>query len=228
MAHVIAISGLMGAGKSAAAEYLASTHGYRRVSFAGALKKACAELFGWDYEMVLGATPESRAWREQPDPFWSGVFGRDITPRWALQFVGTELVRNHLHENFWAAHTENTIRNTIARGQSVVIDDLRFQNENDVIRRLGGARVWVVRGSLQTLTPAMHTLATSYDPEVIATAFADHKANTNAHASEVEWMSRGRLNYDYLIVNDASIDEFFQQIEFIHTTAKYQQHIAIN
>ena len=45
--------------------------GYQRISFAGVLKDACANIFGWDRVLLEGNTPESRAFREMPDEWWS-------------------------------------------------------------------------------------------------------------------------------------------------------------
>lgn len=45
---IISISGLIGSGKDTIADYLVITHGFRRESWAGALKDAVSVVFGWD------------------------------------------------------------------------------------------------------------------------------------------------------------------------------------
>jgi hypothetical protein len=92
---LIGLVGLIGSGKDTVAERLVSHHGFRRDSFARSLKDAVSSIFGWDRNLVEGNTKESRAWREQPDAFWSEKFGREVTPRWVLQYFGTEVCRGN-------------------------------------------------------------------------------------------------------------------------------------
>ena len=68
---LIGICGLIGSGKDTVAERLVTHHGYKRDSFAKSLKDAVSSMFNWDRKMLEGDTKESRAWREQPDEFWS-------------------------------------------------------------------------------------------------------------------------------------------------------------
>ena len=58
---IIGICGWAGTGKDTAANYLVGWHGFRRDSFAGALKDAVAAVFGWDRELLEGSTPESNS-----------------------------------------------------------------------------------------------------------------------------------------------------------------------
>ena len=57
---IIGITGFIGSGKDTAANYLVAQHGFRRDSFAGALKDAVAQIFGWDRELLEGTTKSSR------------------------------------------------------------------------------------------------------------------------------------------------------------------------
>ena len=90
---LIGLVGLIGSGKDTVAERLVTQHGFERDSFAKSLKDATASIFGWDRELLEGNTKESREWREQPDIFWSKKFNKEITPRWVLQYFGTEVCR---------------------------------------------------------------------------------------------------------------------------------------
>ena len=56
-------------------------------------------LFDWPIDMLQGRTEESRAWREVVDEEWSEILGYEITPRMALQKIGTECCRNVFGEN---------------------------------------------------------------------------------------------------------------------------------
>ena len=141
MKKVVGICGLIGHGKDTAAGFLIEG-GYKRISFAGVLKDACANIFGWDRILLEGNTPESRVWREAVDPWWAERLGMpDFSPRVALQRVGTNVFRQNFHPDIWVAAAERKI---MATEGNVVISDCRFFNELDVIRRLGGttAVVW--------------------------------------------------------------------------------------
>ena len=108
---IIGVCGLIGAGKDTVADYLVNIHEFRRESFAGTLKDAVSAVFGWDRIMLEGRTRASRAWREQPDQWWSQRLGREITPRWILQYWGTEVCRRSFHDDIWIASLENKLRN---------------------------------------------------------------------------------------------------------------------
>ena len=70
MKKVVGICGLIGHGKDTASGFLIE-EGFQRVSFAGILKDACANIFGWDRILLEGNTTESRAFREQVDEWWA-------------------------------------------------------------------------------------------------------------------------------------------------------------
>ena len=142
---VIGICGFIGAGKDTAADYLVGFHGFRRDSFANTLKDAVAAVFGWDRELLEGRTPEARAWREQVDPWWSVRLNMpQLTPRWVLQYWGTEVCRQGFHDDTWIASLENKLRNST---DDIVISDGRFPNEIKSIKEAGGTVIRVKRGA---------------------------------------------------------------------------------
>jgi len=141
---IIGICGLIGSGKDTIADYLQNIHQFRRESFAHALKDAVAQVFGWDRDLLEGRTKESRAWREQVDPWWAQRLKMPhLTPRHVLQVWGTEVARRSFHDDIWIAALENKLRKTT---DDVVISDCRFPNEIKSIRRAGGIVIRVVRG----------------------------------------------------------------------------------
>ena len=95
---LIGLVGLIGSGKDTVAERLVTHHNYKRDSFAKSLKDAVSSMFNWDRELLEGNTSESRVWREQPDKFWSERMGAEITPRWVLQYFGTEVMRQGMYD----------------------------------------------------------------------------------------------------------------------------------
>jgi adenylate kinase family enzyme len=130
---LIGLVGLIGSGKDTVAEHLVNNYGFKRDSFAKSLKDATANIFGWDRELLEGQTKESREWREQTDEFWSEKFGKPITPRYILQYFGTEVCRGGMLDSVW-------VDSLIARykGTNTIISDTRFINEIKTIRKQGG------------------------------------------------------------------------------------------
>ena len=121
---LIGLVGLIGSGKDTVADRLVMNHGYKRDSFANPLKDAVSKIFNWYRRLLEGNTKISREWREEPDKFWSKKFNKKITPRWVLQYFGTEVMRGQMHDAIW-------VDSLIARykGEKTVISDTRFLNE---------------------------------------------------------------------------------------------------
>jgi hypothetical protein len=132
---IIGITGAIGSGKDTIADYLIQTHGFKRLSFAGKVKDVAHVVFGWDRELLEGLTKESRAWREVVDPYWG------LSPRTALQRIGTEMFRTYIHKDTWVKAVVAQIH--AAPTLNYVITDCRFENEIQAIKDLGGV-VWSV------------------------------------------------------------------------------------
>jgi hypothetical protein len=148
---LIAFTGAAGSGKDTAAAILIHKYGYEKISFASAIKDAIAIIFGWDRNMLEGATRESRAWREERDEWWSTRLGRNITPRLVLQQWGTELGRDTFHKDIWIAAVERKISQN--PNKKYVLTDCRFINEADMIKNAGGKLINITRRGV-TLTGA--------------------------------------------------------------------------
>jgi hypothetical protein len=198
---IIGICGFIGSGKDTIADYLVNFHEFRRESFASTLKDACASVFGWDRTMLEGRTKEAREWREQVDPWWAERLDQpNLTPRWILQYWGTEVCRKGFHDDIWIASLENKLRNS---KDSVVISDCRFPNEIKSIKDAGGKIVWVQRGAL----PEWYDIALQAN-QGHNWAVMDLKMR-KVHASETSWVG---TDFDFVIDNNGSIDQLYQQI----------------
>ena len=206
---IVGVCGFIGSGKDTVADYLTTFHGFKRVSFAASLKDAVASVFGWDRELLEGSTKSSREWREHKDVWWSERLGRDITPRWVLQYWGTDVLRNHFHTDIWVASVENKLRQTT---DNIVITDCRFANEVNAIKSAGGITMRVNRGE----QPEWYDAAVSYNKgEVGNMSWSISKAKLErqkVHASE--YSSVG-LPYDHYIDNNGTIDDLHKQIQSI-------------
>lgn len=198
---IIGICGFIGSGKDTAADYLVNFHEFRRESFAASLKDAAAAVFGWDRTLLEGRTKESREWREVRDEWWSNRLGREITPRWILQYWGTEVFRKNFHDDIWIASVENKLRNS---KDNIVITDCRFPNEIFSIRNTGGKIIWVQRGQL----PDWYNLALEAN-NGSNLAFNELKIR-KIHASETSWVG---TDFDAVIDNNGSIEQLYNQLK---------------
>ena len=187
---LIGVVGLIGSGKGTVSDRLEQKHNFRKDSFAKSLKDAVSSMFNWDREMLEGKTDESRAWREKPDVFWSKRFGKDVTPRWVLQYFGTEVMRQGMHDSIW-------IDSCMARydGKPTVIADTRFENEIKIIREMGGSILLVKRGQ---------------DPDWFTDYVEGNVVPKNVHLSEYAW---AKSEYDHLITNDGTLEELHSKID---------------
>ena len=200
---IIGLVGLIGAGKDTIADYLVNIHEFKRESFANTLKDAVAHVFGWDRELLEGRTRQSRAWREQPDEWWSNRLGRTITPRWVLQYWGTEVARRGFHDDIWIASLENKLRKIT---DDVVISDCRFPNEIAAIKSAGGRVIRVVRGP----EPEWYKLAEHSNSGAPNGFWSGAElAKFNIHASETAWIG---TEFDAVIENNSSLDHLYQQV----------------
>jgi len=205
---IIGFVGLIGSGKDTAADYLVNFHGFRRDSFASTLKDAVAAVFGWDRTLLEGRTKEGREWREQVDPWWAERLNMPtLTPRWVLQYWGTDVIRNGFHNDMWIASLENKMRKTT---DDIVISDVRFPNEITAIHNSGGIVVRIKRGA----DPEWFIDAEHYNAGPngnLDWALSKNRLTAhNVHSSEYSWVGG---NIDHIVINDSTIDDLFQQIK---------------
>ena len=199
---IIGICGFIGSGKDRVAYYLVNFHEFRRESFASTLKDAVAAVFGWDRTMLEGRTKEAREWREQVDPWWAKRLDMPtLTPRWVLQYWGTEVCRKAFHDDIWIASLENKLRNS---KDHLVISDCRFPNEIASIKRAGGQIIWVQRGEL----PDWYQ--TAVDANRGSNIAINELKMRKIHASETAWVG---TEFDAVIDNNSTIDALYQQAQ---------------
>jgi hypothetical protein len=199
---IIGVCGFIGSGKDTIADYLVNFHEFRRESFASTLKDAVASVFGWDRTMLEGRTKEAREWREQVDPWWAARLDMPtLTPRWVLQYWGTEVCRKAFHDDIWIASLENKLRNS---KDHVVISDCRFPNEISSIKNAGGQIVWVQRGAL----PEWYQIAV--DANRGSNVALNELKRLKIHASETAWVG---TEFDAVIDNNSTIDALYQQAQ---------------
>lgn len=206
---IIGVTGFIGSGKDTIADYLCTFHGFKRVSFASSLKDAVSSIFGWDRELLEGSTKSSREWREQKDVWWSERLDMEITPRWVLQYWGTEVCRNNFHKDIWVASVENKLRQT---KENIVITDCRFANEVNALKNAGAITMRVNRGQ----PPDWYDAAVEYNKGEVGNMYwATSKAKLDRNRVHASEYSSVGLNYDYYIDNNGTIDDLHKQIQSI-------------
>lgn len=188
---------IAGAGKDAAADFLVQSYNFVRVALADPLKRICQDAFQFTDEQLWGPSamrnaPDHRYPRPQP-PY-------NLTPRYALQQLGTEFGR-HCYHNVWIDYglrvarklqeggyyydQKSGLRPWLTVGDSlvkpktdVVFTDIRFFNEFNAIRAAGGK---IVRVSRQVSGKFNDGLNSSHQSEVELVSWEDEKFDYVLH-----------------------------------------------
>ena len=204
---IIGVCGFIGSGKDTIADYLVNIHQFRRESFANTLKDAVSQVFGWDRDMLEGRTRQSREWRERVDPWWANRLNMpDLTPRWVLQYWGTEVCRRSFHDDIWIAALENKLRNS---QDDIVISDCRFPNEIKSIKAAGGIVIRVARGAEPEWYDAAVSANRGPNSNVSWALSRAKLERLNVHASESAWVG---TEFDAEVDNNSSMDHLLNQI----------------
>lgn len=138
---IIGLGGKKRSGKSTAADFLVQNGNFIELSFAKPLKEACKILFDLKDEQVYG---------EKKD-FLDTKLG--VTPRKILQVFGTEICQFAIHKhlpnlrikkrNLFCWLMKQKILSNME--YDIVISDVRFPHEADLIHELGGNVVKLIR-----------------------------------------------------------------------------------
>lgn len=160
---ILGITGKMFSGKDTVAEFIHFAFRNSRItSFAYPMKQMMIDYFGFTYDDLYTVEGKNRY-----NEFWG------MTNREALQKIGTECFRNNFHVDTWLKTMEVNIRNDLT--PIIIIPDVRFLNEAELIHALGGSILKIIRDDVVR------------DP------------NQMTHASET---MIDQIPYDMLLVND--------------------------
>ncbi len=138
---LIALLGFRGSGKSTIANYLIDNYNFTSLAFAEKLKQVVSTAFDIDLDLLEGNSEESRVYRETTNEFWG------MTPRQMLETVGTKLFRKGISEDFWVKIVEKRIQELLKSEKNVVISDLRFVNEWEMLKKYNAKVIFVDNGN---------------------------------------------------------------------------------
>lgn len=139
MTSILGITGKAGSGKTTAGKVLLSAK-WHQVKFAGPLK-FMARVF----LLSAGFSPKDAErmidgdLKEVPIASLGGK-----TPRHIMQTLGTEWGRDLISPTLWVDIARQECLTWMKAGRSVFVDDVRFENEAEMIRDLGGTILQIV------------------------------------------------------------------------------------
>lgn len=133
MTILIGIVGKIGAGKDTFADHLFWQHGFVKIAFADALRKAAEAMFGVPVSKMM-----DREAKEKVDPYWG------MSPRRMLQLLGTEASKPVFGDDIWLKRWAMTY-DLVAETNHVVVPDVRFEVEAAALRERGAIIVHIER-----------------------------------------------------------------------------------
>lgn len=176
---LIGFAGPAGSGKTTAARMVAGRFGM--FSFAAPLKRGVREIFGFTTEQLY--TLEGK---QAIDPIWG------ISPREALQFLGTDCLRERWPD-FWIrrmGHALDCV--TDVADEIIAIDDCRFPNELQMVRDRGGIIVHII-GRKASLTPEQEAHASEQSLDVMV---GDHTLDNSGDLDDLKRKLHRLISYE--------------------------------
>jgi hypothetical protein len=172
MSRLIGIAGRAGSGKDTAGSHLVEQHGFQQYAFADPIRA----MLG-----ALGAFPAGDLIDRDAKEATIDWLGK--SPRQMAQTLGTEWGRELVHPQLWVLMAQRRWDAAKAAGHSLVVTDVRFENEVEWIKAQGGHVIVLDRPSTESVS---------------------------AHASEQLNFS---VFADWLIFNDRSIATLKRRID---------------
>ncbi len=168
---LIAFFGPKGCGKSTAAKNLTDRGRVTCAKFADTMKRMLRNI-GLGQEHIEGQL------KELPCDLLCGK-----TPRYALQTLGTQWGRELIGQDFWVGVWTKDVETLFKRHHDVVNDDLRFPNEAEAVRKLGG---------------------------ILVRLYGRNDNHGDKHESEAHY---DKLPFDYVIHNRGTIADLYRAVE---------------
>tara|TARA_B100001093_G_C26845475_1_gene1022578 strand:+ start:1272 stop:1889 length:618 start_codon:yes stop_codon:yes gene_type:complete len=188
---IIGLCGNKGSGKDTMADNLVFTENFIKIAFADFIKSALVELFGWDNNIF---DPQNK---ETTDEYWG------ISPRKMCQELGTEFLRIHCQDfiskkfklpngddyegTFHIKRINQDITKLLNLNSkcNIIISDIRFQDELNYVKKLGGKIIKIENENVQK------------------NEYSNHISEKNLNELK---------DIDYTIHNNGTINEFKKKI----------------
>jgi hypothetical protein len=226
--QLVSFAGKMGSGKDTCADFLVENHGFTKLAFADTLKQIAMDLAqGLTREQCYDQEAKIKPF-ENPYYFCGGMISQIViwlkdnldweltdvqvaklqserfshtplhSPREFLQYLGTELLRNCVADDFHAQCVERKIiKDKLTK---VVISDCRFPNEREIIGNKWNGISVLIKRPINDI----------------------EGGGISGHASET--LMGTEQDYDFTIKNEYSLKALESMVELVirHSDLKYK------
>jgi shikimate kinase len=179
---IIGLMGKIGSGKSTIANYLQGTHNYTEYSFADPLKKI-GLILGFSHDQLYGTQEQKLAIH----PHWR-ISGRTFMQRLGTTFrdINALIPELHTEKGIWIDLLKMKVQNC----EHIVISDVRFQDEANAVKELGGIIISISRENRESKSEH---------------SYVNHESETSLE----------KIVPDYVIVNNSSVEDSYTELESI-------------
>jgi hypothetical protein len=213
---ILGLAGKAGAGKDSAALVLSHNYDFKQIAFADNLKTMCKWVFQITQKQCYDQSVKEKKFAtpielspehiERILDYAYRINGFEVTtqqrymmykyvgnlttlrtPRELLQFVGTELLREIIDEDYHVKVVKNKIDQDEDTCSTYVITDARFENERSKIKEWGG-----------------YTAIVDRESDKGAVGLAGHASENNMGSFD---------DYDFVINNNGSLDDLPKEID---------------
>lgn len=221
-ARLIGLGGFKRSGKDAAGDYLESKHDFVKMGMSDALNEAMLILNPWimlDFNVKIGyrrsTTWEPVRYRDLHDAVGYVEAKKHSEVRRFLQILGTEVGRKMIDEQVWVRIAEKKIRDLLASGTSVVITAIRFPNELDMIKRLGGTLVWIDRDAEKRSEGTSEARVGEDARFAGKAAYGARGAAEGTLESHDSENSVSKFDFEAEIVNNSTLEDLYASLDAV-------------
>ncbi len=213
---LIGMGGRLRAGKDTFADFLVADYGFQKLGMSDPLAHALYTLNpyidlthpGYEAWAAEAGWAETRTmvtrYRDLNDIVGYAQAKKIPEVRRLLQVLGTEVGRMQLDENIWTRAVERSIEEIRAAEIPVILTGIRYENERDLIDRLGGILIWIEReGAAGTASAVVRAIDDALDPQLAA-----------YHSSEV---TLTREHFHIVVHNDGTLEDLHQRAHSLTT-----------
>ena len=149
---LIGIGGRLASGKDSIADYLSDAHGWQKMGMSDPLHQSMMTLNPivnmTHHHLVEELTTVRYAELTVQEGYT--LAKENFEYRRLLQVFGTEVIRELFGNSVWVDFARKRVLECIGKQENVILTDLRYPNEIDLVRELGGSAWWVDRPGFNT------------------------------------------------------------------------------